>query len=140
MTRWAIMLMGLVGFSLMAQDQEEVFAFKDLPKGAAVTLPHPAITYVPSSGEVRLTSTDLPQIIKLSGVTPKGTRPPVIKVAIYDNNEDRVQHLTVRPNGFVVYSFKSLDSIRLVAAVISKGASADSNLKIESNKPLGISH
>lgn len=126
--------------SAVAQLGDDVFDLTDLPKGATITLPHPAVTHVPLTSEVRLTSTDMPQMIKLSGVTGRGERAPVIKVAIYDSSEGHVHHLTVQPNSYVVYMFHSLDTIRVTSKVVSKGSVAGSTLKIESNKPLEISH
>jgi len=124
---------------VLAEERDEIFDLRELPKGATVTLPHPAATYISLRGEVKLTSTDLPQMIKISTHSPNGQRVPPVTIAIYDPWRDGVQHLKVQPDGVAVYSFKSLDSIRIVPKSSSKHV-ATAQLKIESNKPLGISH
>ena len=42
------------------------FNISQMPQGHTITLPHPAITLVPLNLNVQLTSTDLPQTIKIS--------------------------------------------------------------------------
>lgn len=127
-------------FPAVAEERELAapFFLQELPKGANVTLPRPALTMVPVGTAVELSSTDLPQIVRLSTVPgAKGTRPEV-QVKIYDTQQDQVVELVVRHPHSVVYAFKSLNSIRILSVPKDKRAAATAQLRIESNKPLGI--
>lgn len=112
------------------------FDITRMPTGKSVTLPNPAITLIPSGNQAVLTATDVPQTIKFSGVGAKGA---AFKVALYDPQQPVVKYLDVRPGQRVVYTFKTLGAIRIIPNLVSgKGQSV--RLRVESNRPLGISH
>lgn len=113
----------------------DAFDLRELPRGRSVTLPHPAVTHVPPTQEVRLTSTDAPQTLKFSAVGPHPAR---LDVAIYDPHGERVKYVTVTQSP-VLYVVKSLKSIQVVPKLHGRQKKADVVLRIESNKPLGIS-
>lgn len=128
--------------AITSPSMAEGFDINELPVGHSVTLPHPATTLVPLSHSIKLTSSDMPQAIKLSSVYSGSGKAPIVKVAIYDANAQRVKYVDVRPGSHVLYTFKDLSSIRLVPDVAKgekEGVGRLTQLQIESNKPLGIS-
>lgn len=133
-----MVLKGICGLlmlcSLEANAIGKAFKLNDLPVGKSVTLPHPALTLVPADQSVTLTSTDMPQTIKMT--IDKANRKASVKVAIYDSHGDVVRYLNVATGVSTLYSFKALSSIRLVPQ--EKGHKKGVHLLIESNKPLGI--
>ncbi len=135
----------LVAFLLPAASHAQgiaadgIFRVEELPKGASVTLPQPAMTYIPPSARVRLTATDAPQSVKISAVHSAGGAASPMQVAIYDRNMARVKNVTIRPGMPFIYSFQSLYTIAVLPQVQSGLASDQHRIMIESNKPLEIS-
>jgi hypothetical protein len=126
------------GFQLSAAEANEGFFLEQLPAGKSVTLPRPAITFVPMTGRVTLTSTDLPQTVKLTPVSISAGALQSIKVAIFDPAMDRVKYINLTPGSPTLYNFHGLGSISMVPQV---GAAVAGNMRIriESDKPLEIS-
>lgn len=118
------------------------FDITELPKGKSVTLPHPATTVIPLPSTVILNSTDKDQTLKIIAVGKANGLAQPFDIAIFDSNSDRVRYITVREDSPVLYSFKSLGSIRLEAKFPSgrDDLAESTKLLVESNRPLGISH
>ncbi len=112
----------------------DAFLITELPTGKSVTLPHPALTLIPLSESVRLTSTDSTQTIKISLANPV---PGAYKIAIFDPNSAGVKYLKIQKNAAAMYTFRDLSTIQLVPQNINNTQGAQ--LMIESNRPLGIS-
>jgi len=118
-----------------------VFELESLPPGTNVTLPRPALTLAPMRGHVRITSTDMPQTVSIApvfdGVAVVGQE---FKVAIFDSNSDRVQYINLKSGTPFLYSFKTLSSVTIVPQALPPSVSVEKvKLKIESDKPLGLS-
>lgn len=125
----------LTGMWMASTAVADAFDLRELPRGRSVTLPHPAVTHVPLTQEVRLTSTDAPQTLKLSAIGPSTPR---LNVAIFDSHSERVKYVTVTQSP-MLYVFKSLKSIQVVPKLHGRQSAQNVMLRIESNKPLGIS-
>ena len=116
------------------------FDVQKLPIGSEVTIPNPAITLVPLSTRVTLSSTDMPQTLKLSSIHLQSGKAVAVRVAIYDKQSPKVKYLTLKPGNNYLYSFKSLGSINVVPeAVANSSAIGQYSLRLESDKPLSIS-
>ncbi len=119
------------------------FNINSLPKGKRVTLPRTVVTYVPITDKVKLSSTDMPQVVKLSAVKKRKGSSQNIKVAIFDSKSEQVRHVMLKPGASYLYNFKDIGSISVVPEVAkassTKTASAHYQLKVESNKPLEVS-
>lgn len=111
------------------------FDLKELPLGKSVTLPTPAKTMVPLESRVRLTATDYRQTLKFS--TEGSSRKQVIKVAIYDQNSEKVRYIKIYPGASIVYSFKDLRPIQVIP-MRYESQGGTSWLSVESNRPLTI--
>lgn len=122
-----------------SSEQAEHFDILQLPKGASVVLPHPASTIVPLHLEVQVSATDRKQILKIGAVSANGSTKPV-KLAVYDPYQPRVKYLAIRPGSFVIYSFKKLNTLRLVPQNSKNPALRQTRLLLESNRPLGVSY
>lgn len=117
------------------------FDLMRLPKGKNVILPNPAITYVPVTSRVFLSSTDTPQSIKISSVNIKKGRARTIKIAIFDKNLNRVKYLFLKPGMNYLYNFSDISSITVIPEIplgVSKKILSNYKIKIESDKPLQI--
>ena len=121
--------------ALPTNSKASTFHFNQLPKGKSVTLPSPAATLVPVNQTITLSSTDMPQTIKLT-LMPKSQQKK-IEVVIYDSHSDTPQKIKLIAKVPATYSFKNLYSIRLLSRTLSKSP-AKSNILIESNKPMTI--
>ena len=116
--------------NLPARDR---FNLNSLPIGANVTLPRTATIVAPLQGRIMLTSTDLPQTVSVK-VDPQLQR-KAIKVAIYDNNQERVRYVEIKPGAPFLYSFQNLQPIYLMP---QDANAVPAEIKIESDKPLAI--
>jgi len=122
------------------QARSNDFDINSLPKGKSVTLPHTTVTYVPVTDSVKLASTDMPQMVKISAVGRKRGSKQDIKVAIFDSHSDKVKYISLKPGASYLYNFKDLGSISVVPKLSSTlSKSAHYKLKVESNKPLEVS-
>ncbi|MGE0173433.1 MAG: hypothetical protein AB7T49_11620 [Oligoflexales bacterium] len=134
----------LLGGLFLAQTtlfaEEAMFLITDLPKGKSVTLPRPATTYVPLTHRVELKSTDLPQTIKFSAVSLNGGKVDPFELAIYDEETNKIQHVKIDSTNTALYTFKSLSAIRVTPVLRGIKSAANTNLKLESTKPLYLSH
>ena len=111
----------------------DAFNVRTLPKGKEVTLPRPAVTMVPLTERVQVSSTDMPQTLKLSNL--HGAKP--FTVAIYDSQATKVKRVELKPGMTYLYSFQDLNTIALVPEGLP--SSSEQLLRLESNKPLGLS-
>ena len=140
-----IRLMVLISLGLltsMAWARPAGFFLERLPKGADVTLPRPAVTFVKLTDRVTLSSTDIPQTIKFQAVKFSKGKPKSFKVAIYDDKARRVRYVRLKPGIPYLYSFKELGSIAVVPETpqLKRGQKLKHyGLRVESNKPLGLS-
>jgi hypothetical protein len=124
---------------LAAPEQAEHFDILQLPKGASVVLPHPASTVVPLNLTVQVSATDRKQILKIGALSRNGST-KAVKLAVYDNYQSRVKYLSIRPGSFVIYSFKNLNTLRLVPQNRRDPVLQGTRLLLESNRPLGVSY
>lgn len=129
------------GNQLWAADAagEGAFPLTELPIGRSVTLPRPALTNVPLGASVKLSSTDLPQTVKMVGMTTAGAPAKPFQVAIYENEGKDVRYIKIDGTNPALYSFKSLTSIKLVPMPLPGDKSNQSVLILESTKPLSLS-
>lgn len=139
--RWGRWILLVSFMPTLALARPQGFEFKRLPKGADVTLPKPAVTFVPVNERITVTSTDLPQSLKLSVTHIRSHRDQKpFRVAIFDPNSERVRYIVLKPGMPYLYNFKSLGSISLLPEVTreSQKLAKKIGLRIESNKPLSI--
>jgi hypothetical protein len=122
-----------------APEQGEPFDILQLPKGASVVLPHPASTVVPLHLTVQVSATDRKQMLKIGAVSRTGSS-KAVNIAVYDNYQPHVKYLTIKPGGFVIYSFKNLNTLRLVPQNGKDPGLQGTRLLLESNRPLGVSY
>jgi hypothetical protein len=120
-------------------EDDALFYITDLPPGKSVTLPRPATTYVPLTHRVELKSTDVPQTIKFSAVALDGGKVHPFELAIFDEETNKIQTVKIDSSNTALYTFKSLTSIR-VTPIVKGVRSASTNLRLESTKPLYLSH
>lgn len=111
----------------------EAFSFNQVPRGKSVTLPTMTRTVVAAIKRIRVTSTDYPQTLKISHRS-KSNQP--MAIAIYDRFQNRVRYATIHPRRPVLYTFRDLGAIDIVAMNIRRGV----DLAFESNGPTGFSH
>lgn len=139
----SILYLSLVGGAAVMAKPDGGFYATSLPKGKDVTLPPPAITYVPISDRVTISSTDMPQTLKLSAVSLTQGKAQTFRVAIFDSLSPRVKYITLKPGLSYMYTFKDLNSIAVVPEISKTPrqttVACDCQLRLESNKALGIS-
>ncbi len=112
------------------------FDLNELPLGKSVTLPTPAKTKIPVESRVRLTATDHQQTLKLTSQgNGKWTN---IKVAIYDQNSEKVRYVNLAPGASIVYNFKDLRPIQIIPTRFKNKRTGNVWLSVESNRPLTI--
>ena len=112
------------------------FDLRELPFGKSVTLPHPALTVIPLETRVRFTATDRQQTLKLTS-QGRGTW-YTFRVAIYDQNSEKVRYIKLAPGASVVYNFKDLRPIQVIPLRQKHDRSNEVWLSVESNRPLTI--
>jgi len=137
-----VFIISMLLVASIAQARSNEFDIKRLPKGKSVTLPHTAVTFVPVTDKVKLASTDMPQMVKLSAISKRKGKTQDIRVAIFDSQSDRVKYVLLKPGASYLYNFKDLGSISVVPEIAKlsvNDASAHYQLKVESNKPLEVS-
>lgn len=131
----------VLGFSAASlQAKPAGFFISSLPRGKDVTLPRPAITYVPLNDRVTVSATDMPQTIKLTSVNLNDGKALPVRVAIYDSKATSVRHIDLKPGLPYLYTFKDVGSVALVPEA-PKGVAqsiAQYGLRLESDKPLGL--
>lgn len=136
---WVLVALGVVFIDSMIFASDG-FKLSQLPKGKSVTLPTLTSTLVSKIKTVRITSTDLSQVLKItiSRKNPKNR----IKIAIYDNHLDRVKYVNIYKNKPVLYSFKDISSIQIISDLTNnkRKLAKNSVLILESNRPVSISH
>ena len=116
------------------------FAVDQMPMGAEITVPPTAKTTVPLGSRVKVTSTDSPQTIRIIPVGNGSTFAAPINLAIFDNHQERVKYVTVRPNEPFLYSFKGLSTISIQPS-LTKGLINGSDgirMQIESDKAVTV--
>lgn len=129
----AAMLLSLSKFSFAAEG-DSPFDIRWLPKGADVTLPHPATTIVPLNLMHRVMPTDYDQVLKF---TSQGSC--VIRITVYDNAAPRARTLDIRGGETMIYHFRKLSTIRVNAEEeTASKCPQTASLTLESNRPLGI--
>ena len=115
------------------------FDLNVLPRGSEVTLPQPAVIFVPLDTRVTLSATDRPQSLKITTHSLNKRKVTALELAVYDRNSERVRYLTIEPNVPYVYSFKGLSSIMIITkAKNAPPARSRQVLRIESDKSLKI--
>ena len=128
----------LVFFSIISTSYvygfDNVFDLEDLEVGKSVTLPTPATTVFSATSEVRLSSTDKSQIVKIALFDVKVKES--IKIAIYDSNSAGVHYVKIDKDMPALYNFHELSTIQIVPKPIA--STSHLKLIVESNKPLGI--
>ncbi|MFW7378819.1 MAG: hypothetical protein ACOH5I_08435 [Oligoflexus sp.] len=127
------------GFAIEANNaRAEGFDITELDDNKAVTLPHPATTYIPLPNKVILSATDRGQTIKLAATSKDEKRKAAaFHVTIFDPHAESSRKILVRPGQPVVYAFKALGSIRLEMKAPAD-AGSHTRLLVESNRPLEI--
>ncbi|WP_141734667.1 hypothetical protein [Oligoflexus tunisiensis] len=123
----------------VAAEPAEHFDILQLPKGASVVLPHPASTLVPLNVKVRVTATDRKQILKIGAISSNGST-KAVNIAVYDRYQPRVKYVSIRPGGFVLYSFKNLNTLQLVPQNSKDPGLRQTRLLLESNRPMGVGY
>ena len=113
------------------------FDLNVLPRGSEVTLPQPAVIFVPLDTRVTLSATDSPQSLKMTAHSLSKRNATALELAVYDSNSERVRYLTIKPDVPYVYSFKGLSSIMVITKIASPARSRQV-LRIESDKSLKI--
>lgn len=127
----------LLSFSgrMIAAEGDSPFDIRWLPKGADVTLPHPATTVVPLNLMHRIIPTDYDQVLKVSSNQPSCS----LRITVYDSAAPGARTLKLTGSDTVIYRFKKLSTIRVNAEDDRDGACAQTaSLTLESNRPLGI--
>ena len=115
------------------------FDLNALPRGSEVTLPQPAVIFVPLDTRVTLSATDKPQSLKMTTHSLNKRKAVILELAVYDPNSERVRYLTIKPSVPYVYSFKGLSSIMIITkAKQTKSTHSRQVLRIESDKSLKI--
>ena len=120
-------------------DSDGIFRISALPKGKNVTIPRPATTQIPVASRVVLTPTDMPQSISMKPVNVSNGPTGMLRVAIYDQNSDRVKYVDLSPSTPFVYQVKNLQPITVIPEERG-GATASLVLQVQSDKPLQIAH
>jgi hypothetical protein len=115
------------------------FSLERLPKGKNVTMPRPATTYVPLTSRVVLTGTDMPQTLRFMPVNLNQGMIRSLRLAIFDQNSERVQYVRVSPDTPFLYPIKDLAPITVIAEAIA-GVTEGLQLQVESDKPLDVAH
>ncbi|MCX6107071.1 MAG: hypothetical protein NTY08_14695 [Proteobacteria bacterium] len=115
------------------------FSLERLPKGKNVTMPRPATTYVPLTARVVLTGTDMPQTLRFMPVNLSQGMLRSLRLAIFDQNSERVQYVRVSPDTPFLYPIKDLEPITVIAEAIA-GVTDGLQLQVESDKPLDVAH
>lgn len=133
--RAAVWSFALASWLVSAPAIAEPFSLNQVPPGKKVTLPTMTTTVLASMVRVRVTSTDWPQVLKISHRQTKGPAAPMA-IAIYDRHQQRVRYATIRPRKPILYTFKDLGSIDIVAMNLRRGV----DLALSSNSPIGLSH
>ena len=113
------------------------FHLNVLPRGSEVTLPQPAVVYVPLDTRVTLSATDRPQSLKLTAHSLNKRPATALELAVYDRNSERVRYLTIKSDVPYVYSFKGLSSIMIITKA-KNTTHRRQVLRIESDKSLKI--
>ncbi len=115
------------------------FDLNVLPQGAEVTLPQPAVVFVPLATRVTLSATDNPQSLKMTTHSLSKSKMTALELAVYDPNSERVRYLTINPDVPYVYSFKGLSSVMIITKVKhAPPARSRQVLRIESDRSLKI--
>ena len=120
-------------------DNDGIFRIGTLPKGKNVTIPRPATTQIPVASRVVLTPTDMPQSISMKPVNVTNGPTGMLRVAIYDQNSDRVKYIELSPSTPFVYQVKNLQPITVIPEERG-GATSSLVLQVQSDKPLQIAH
>lgn len=120
-----------------ASADASAFALTELPHGKSVTLPHPALTKVPVTESVYLTSTDRAQTVKITLPSTYAQEKP-LHIAIYDSSAKKVQHLKLSHRAPLLYTFRHLSTILITPNSQTAQAPNVAHLLIESNRPLEI--
>ena len=111
------------------------FQLAEIPRGKEITLPNPATTLVESNQPFHVSSTDKGQTLKLT--LEGGRKRDKLSIRIYDRSQEKVINFKLTKFSPVVYSFKGIDSIRIVP---SSKKRIKARIKVESNRPLTIGH
>ena len=138
MSKFLGVVMGLIVGSNCAL--AEHFNVAELPIGADVTLPGAAYALVPMSTAVKVSSTDLPQTIRVVPVAISGADVSPVQLSIFDAQQERVRYVKVAPGAPFLYSFRGLSTITLRSTAV-RGAPRPKDsvfLKIESDKPITV--
>ncbi len=124
--------------AMTASAMDGTFDLRVLPPGKAVTLPHPATTQFPVQSKVNLTSTDLPQTVKVMALPSPGKAMQPLVLHIVDTHTQAVQYVKVDPRNPVLFHFKALKPIMLIPQPLASHVRDGVMLRIESNRPLGV--
>lgn len=115
------------------------FDLNVLPRGSEVTLPQPAVIFVPLDTRVTLSATDRPQSLKMTTHSLNKRKAIALELAVYDPNSERVRYLTIKPDVPYVYSFKGLSSIMIITKFnVTPPSRSRQVLRIESDKSLKV--
>jgi hypothetical protein len=138
------MLAGVLGVLGLAQTSTSGpgFFIEILPKGASITIPQPATTIVPIGMQVFVGATDRGQAIKLTPMY-KTKKKQLIKIDLKQSRSGTRQlSYDLRKSRPLVYSFDGLETVRVASEYTGLGNHLDGRtyLKIESNRPIEISH
>lgn len=129
---WSFLLATLM---MSAPVIAEPFSLNEVPPGKKVTLPTMTTTVLAKMVRVRVTSTDWPQVLKISHRQASGSAAPMA-IAIYDRHQERVRYATIHPRKPILYTFKDMGSIDIVAMNLRRGV----DLALSSNSPIGLMH
>lgn len=112
---------------------EGPFDIAQLPKGASVTLPSPATTFVPVSEYYRLAPTDKAQVFRISAPANGCS----VEVKVFDKKSDDVKILTLQAGQSMIYRFERLNGVRVHATPLHK-CKMMTKLIVDSNRPLEL--
>ncbi len=138
---YLVVCVAAIGYMNTSQSNPGFFV-ESLPKGARITIPQPATTIVPVGMQVFVGATDRGQAIKLTPMY-KTKNKQLIKIDLKQSISGTKQlSYDLRRTRPLVYSFDGLETVRVASEYTGAGDHLDGKtlLKIESNRPIQISH
>lgn len=139
--KFSTIALGLLFTCTAANAKPGGFYIERLPRGANITMPQPATTYVGIKSPVSVTATDTPQNISLTAIHTENGKTPKLKVSIYDQESKEIRFIEIKPNVPYIYKFKRLESVTILPQYDQKNYQNKLvKLRIESDKALQIAH
>ncbi len=131
---------------IQAQTLQHAFHLNEMPTGKEITLPKATTTYAPLSHNIKLSSTDTPQILKITSTRLNQSFPPKnIEITVQDKENKKTQKTVIKPGASFLYTFSALSTIEIKfdkpeEIVGKKLAQSDdgTRLLLESDKPMTV--